>query len=107
MGATFRRRHRDRLLLARSASAGFFFYGHGAHRDLHSFPTRRSSDLFQQEPTICTSVLSTRTERIKLITAVHTGLWHPAMIAKQGATLDVFSKGRYAVNILSGWFKGE
>jgi FMNH2-dependent dimethyl sulfone monooxygenase len=62
---------------------------------------------FQQEPTICTSVLSTRTQRLKLITAVHTGLWHPAMIAKQGATLDVFSKGRYAVNILSGWFKGE
>src|SRR5205807_5847836 len=23
----------------------FFFYGAGAHRDLHSFPTRRSSDL--------------------------------------------------------------
>src|SRR5437868_11250688 len=23
----------------------FFFYGYGAHRDLHSFPTRRSSDL--------------------------------------------------------------
>src|SRR5690348_18105746 len=22
-----------------------FFYGYGAHRDLHSFPTRRSSDL--------------------------------------------------------------
>jgi FMNH2-dependent dimethyl sulfone monooxygenase len=62
---------------------------------------------FQQEPTICTSVLSTRTRHLKLITAVHTGLWHPAMIAKQGATLDVFSNGRYAVNILSGWFKGE
>jgi dimethylsulfone monooxygenase len=62
---------------------------------------------FQQEPTICTSVLSTRTQRLKLITAVHTGLWHPAMIAKQGATLDVFSKGRYAINILSGWFKSE
>src|SRR6266511_3914122 len=24
---------------------GFFFYGHGDHRALHSFPTRRSSDL--------------------------------------------------------------
>src|SRR5207245_8305117 len=24
-----------------------FFYGYGAHRDLHSFPTRRSSDLLQ------------------------------------------------------------
>src|SRR5690606_41823667 len=23
----------------------FFFYAYGAHRDLHSFPTRRSSDL--------------------------------------------------------------
>src|SRR5688572_33074211 len=23
----------------------FFFYSYGAHRDLHSFPTRRSSDL--------------------------------------------------------------
>src|SRR5207245_11763229 len=23
----------------------FFFYGYGPHRDLHSFPTRRSSDL--------------------------------------------------------------
>src|SRR5688572_32566489 len=23
----------------------FFFYWYGAHRDLHSFPTRRSSDL--------------------------------------------------------------
>src|SRR5437868_8752527 len=25
----------------------FFFYCYGAHRDLHSFPTRRSSDLAQ------------------------------------------------------------
>ena len=23
----------------------FFFYGYGDHRDLHAFPTRRSSDL--------------------------------------------------------------
>src|SRR5207244_11808496 len=26
-------------------SSLFFFYFYGAHRDLHSFPTRRSSDL--------------------------------------------------------------
>src|SRR5437762_9447098 len=25
----------------------FFFYSYGPHRDLHSFPTRRSSDLLQ------------------------------------------------------------
>jgi FMNH2-dependent dimethyl sulfone monooxygenase len=29
------------------------------------------------------------------------------MIAKQLGTLDVYSNGRLAVNILSGWFKGE
>jgi FMNH2-dependent dimethyl sulfone monooxygenase len=62
---------------------------------------------FQQEATICATVLATRTKRLKLISAVHTGLWHPAMIAKQLGTLDVFSNGRLAVNILSGWFKGE
>ena len=62
---------------------------------------------FQQEPTVCTAVLAAQTKRLKLISAVHTGLWHPAMVAKQLATLDVYSEGRAAVNILSGWFKGE
>src|SRR5689334_25444666 len=28
-----------------SCCASFFFYSSGNHRDLHSFPTRRSSDL--------------------------------------------------------------
>src|SRR5438876_10729821 len=28
-----------------SSSCFFFFYSYGDHRDLHSFPTRRSSDL--------------------------------------------------------------
>src|SRR5690606_41279110 len=28
--------------------ASFFFQSYAAHRDLHSFPTRRSSDLFDQ-----------------------------------------------------------
>src|SRR5206468_12538447 len=27
-------------------SSTFFFYGSAAHRDVHSFPTRRSSDLY-------------------------------------------------------------
>src|SRR5436309_3278194 len=29
----------------------FFFYWSGAHRDLHSFPTRRSSDLLVHDET--------------------------------------------------------
>lgn len=62
---------------------------------------------YQQEPTVCASVIATQTERLKIITAVHTGLWHPAMVAKQVATIDVYSGGRAAINILSGWFKDE
>src|SRR5207253_9851080 len=33
----------------------FFFYCHGAHRDLHSFPTRRSSDLYALTAADCDS----------------------------------------------------
>src|SRR5206468_12880581 len=32
-------------LMTHSCCSCFFFYYHGNHRDLHSFPTRRSSDL--------------------------------------------------------------
>src|SRR5205823_12570094 len=38
------RRHQSRFH-ARPPPAFFFFYCYRAHRDLHSFPTRRSSDL--------------------------------------------------------------
>jgi len=55
----------------------------------------------------CTAVLAAQTKRLKLISAVHTGFWHPAMVAKMGATIDVYSKGRFAINILTGWFKDE
>ena len=61
----------------------------------------------QQEAITCTAALAAKTSRLKLISAVHTGLWHPAMVAKMGATIDVYSKGRFAINILSGWFKDE
>lgn len=62
---------------------------------------------YQQEAITCTAVLAAQTQRLKLISAVHTGLWHPAMVAKMGATIDVYSGGRFAINILSGWFKDE
>jgi FMNH2-dependent dimethyl sulfone monooxygenase len=61
----------------------------------------------QQEAVTCTAVLAAKTERLKLISAVHTGFWHPAMVAKMGATIDVYSGGRFAINILSGWFQDE
>ena len=42
-----------------------------------------------------------------MIAAVHPGLWQPAVLAKLGATADHLSNGRFAVNVVSGWFKDE
>lgn len=35
------------------------------------------------------------------------GPWNPAVAAKQIASIDNYSKGRTAVNVVSGWFKQE
>ncbi|GMK42349.1 dimethyl sulfone monooxygenase SfnG [Paenibacillus sp. CCS19] len=51
--------------------------------------------------------LAAVTEKLKLIAAVLPGLWHPGTIAKAITTLDQISHGRAAINIVSGWFKGE
>lgn len=53
------------------------------------------------------AALASVTERLKLIAAVHPGLWHPGVVAKMGATIDRVSEGRFALNVVSGWFKGE
>ncbi|HVJ41326.1 MAG TPA: dimethyl sulfone monooxygenase SfnG [Dongiaceae bacterium] len=47
------------------------------------------------------------TERLNVIVACMTGFWHPAVVAKLGATADHISKGRWHINIVSGWFKNE
>src|SRR5438876_9368077 len=39
------------VLLVLVLSSLFFFYDYAPHRDLHSFPTRRSSDLVQHDRT--------------------------------------------------------
>jgi FMNH2-dependent dimethyl sulfone monooxygenase len=61
----------------------------------------------QLEAITLASALASVTNKIKVISAVHPGLWHPGVYAKMVATLDQISNGRAAVNIVSGWFKGE
>jgi FMNH2-dependent dimethyl sulfone monooxygenase len=56
--------------------------------------------------TIAAHILA-KTEKIHIITACHPGLWHPGVVSKIQATLDVISNGRTCINIVSGWFKGE
>ena len=51
--------------------------------------------------------LSQYTSRIKILAALHPGLWHPGIVAKMGATIDHMSGGRWGLNITTGWFKEE
>ena len=62
---------------------------------------------YQHESTSFSLALLLATERLKVIAAVHPGLWQPGVLAKLGATADHLSNGRFAVNVVSGWFKGE
>jgi FMNH2-dependent dimethyl sulfone monooxygenase len=61
----------------------------------------------QHEAFVIASHILSHTEKIHIITACHPGLWHPGVVAKLQATLDVVSSGRTCINIVSGWFKGE
>lgn len=62
---------------------------------------------YQLEAATLASSLASVTSKINLISAVHPGLWHPGVYAKIIASLDHISGGRAAVNVVSGWFKGE
>lgn len=61
----------------------------------------------QHESTAFSLGLLLATERLKVIAAIHPGLWQPAVLAKWIITADHLSHGRAAINVVSGWFKGE
>ena len=56
--------------------------------------------------TWATAILSD-TERIKVFSTVHVPVFHPVLTAKMGATIDHISKGRWGLNIVSGWSTRE
>jgi FMNH2-dependent dimethyl sulfone monooxygenase len=62
---------------------------------------------YQHESTGFSLALLLATTRLKVIAAVHPGLWQPGVLAKLIATADHLSGGRAAVNVVSGWFKDE
>ena len=51
------------------------------------------------------AALAAVTSRLRLVAAVHPGFWHPGVMAKMAATIDHVSNGRFAINVVSGWFK--
>jgi alkanesulfonate monooxygenase len=61
----------------------------------------------QHESVTFSQAILHNTERIKVIAALLPGPWNPAVAAKQIASIDHYTNGRIAVNVVSGWFKGE
>ncbi|MCX8253005.1 putative sulfonate monooxygenase (MsuD) [Beijerinckiaceae bacterium RH AL1] len=61
----------------------------------------------QHEPVTFSQALLEATSKLKVIVALLPGPWNPAVAAKQIATLNVLYNGRAAVNVVSGWFRGE
>ncbi|WP_437884359.1 dimethylsulfone monooxygenase SfnG [Pseudomonas sp. LRF_L74] len=62
---------------------------------------------YQHESVAISHALLAATEKLKVIAAILPGPWHPVLAAKQLATIDQFTNGRIAINVVSGWFKGE
>ncbi|MAM55067.1 MAG: dimethyl sulfone monooxygenase SfnG, partial [Microbacterium sp.] len=88
--------------LAQTAERVGFEYALSQVRYLSSYGAAQ-----QHESTSISLALLLATERLKVIAAVHPGLWEPAVLAKYILTADQFSHGRAAVNVVSGWFKDE
>jgi dimethylsulfone monooxygenase len=88
--------------LARLAENNGFEYALSQVRYMASYGAE-----FQHESTTFSFALLLATQRLKVIAAIHPGLWHPGVLAKLVATQDLLSGGRAAVNVVSGWFKGE
>ena len=62
---------------------------------------------YQHESVSFSQALLHATTKLKVLAAILPGPWHPAVVAKQIATIDHISQGRIAINVVSGWFKGE
>lgn len=62
---------------------------------------------FQHESVAISHALLAATDKLKVIAAILPGPWNPVVLAKQIATIDHLTNGRIAVNIVSGWFRGE
>lgn len=62
---------------------------------------------YQHEPVSFSQALLHNTKKLKLIAALLPGPWNPTVAAKQIASISQYTNGRIAVNIVSGWFRGE
>lgn len=83
--------------------------GYGAVRSPFEFLISRLTirKVHQHEPVSLSQALLHATQKLNVIAALLPGPWNPAVAAKQIASIDHYTQGRVAVNVVSGWFKAE
>lgn len=59
------------------------------------------------EPVPWATAMLANTERLNVFTTIHTAFNHPAVTAKQLATIDQIAPGRIGVNVVAGWNQPE
>jgi len=90
------------IKLARIAERVGFDYALSQIRFIGSYGAE-----YQHESTTFSTAILANTTTLKVIAAILPGPWHPHVIAKLGATADQIFDGRWAINVVSGWFAGE
>src|SRR5256886_7900372 len=53
------------------------------------------------------SAIGALTNYVTVLATVHVPLVHPLMVAKMASTIDHVTNGRFAMNVVCGWFKNE
>jgi alkanesulfonate monooxygenase len=72
----------------------------------HTISTRlRDADVV--ETWTAAAGIAEATNRIEVIAAIKPLLYHPGLLAKQAIGIDHISRGRFAINVVSGWFMPE
>ena len=81
--------------------------GAGARGALEGFwgPTNFNGSAF--ETYTWAAGLAAATTHISLFSTSHVLTTHPIVAAKQSATIDHISNGRFALNVVCGWFQDE
>ncbi|MGO2111115.1 MAG: dimethylsulfone monooxygenase SfnG [Pseudoclavibacter sp.] len=92
----------DNVRLAKTAEQVGFDYALSQVRFLSSYSAAE-----QHDAAAISLALLLGTERLKVIQAVLPELWSPVALAKYVLSSDNFSKGRAAINVVSGWFRDE
>ena len=67
----------------------------------------RNQDFDELETWTASAALAEATDRIEIIAAIKPFLFHPAVLAKMTLGIDAISSGRFAINLVSAWFRPE